>query len=123
MKIPITWLILLFVVIFSLGAISGYFYSRKDIVVYHMGDYLHLYPKMWPMYNLPIAEYSLILSYLNINDYDGAKRHLVRYIEETKYNAAVRMSVASKEEVMLIKRGIERANETLSSMDISFNKK
>jgi len=122
MKIPITWLILLLVVIFSLGAISGYFFSRKDIVVYHKGGYLEMYPKMWPTYNLPLVEYSLVLSYLNANDYDGAKRNLERFIEETKCNAAIRMSVASKEEVIIIKRAIERSNDVFPA-DPSVNPK
>lgn len=81
-----------------------------------------MYPKMWPTYNLPLVEYSLVLSYLNANDYDGAKRNLERFIEETKCNAAIRMSVASKEEVIIIKRAIERSNDVFPA-DPSVNPK
>jgi hypothetical protein len=85
----------------------GVAYAGKDIRVYEDGGYTETYPKTWPTYNLPIAEFTIIIKALEQKDYEQATKYAEYYLDLARRKAERRLLFASESEKEIIQKSID----------------
>lgn len=98
---------LLLVVAILVSFYCGVAYAGKDIRVYEDGGYTETYPRMWPTYNLPIVEFTIILNALQNKDYEQARRRAELFLDRARRKAERRLLFASESERKIIQKAID----------------
>jgi hypothetical protein len=103
--------------IFFLGILAfilGYYYGRKEFVIYYQNQDLEVYPCSWPTYNLPLTEYSSLLIAKKCGLPKIMERRFKIFLIDAIYNAKSRLKVATHKQKKAIEHDLKIAEKVLS---------
>jgi hypothetical protein len=94
-----------------LGVAAGFTMARHGITVYRHDGFRTVVHKDWPIYGLPLVEYTFILNLIDKENTDEAKNRLNMFLDQAVQDAMDRYRVTSGRDREEIRKALVRVAE------------
>jgi hypothetical protein len=94
-----------------IGVVVGFSMARHGITLYRHDGFRTVVHNDWPTYGLPLVEYTSILSLIEKQDTDKAKKRLNMFLDQSVQDAMDRYEIVSGREREEIRKALTKAAE------------